>query len=383
MEVKNLLKKIDGQILYLEYSNFYEDMSKITDENYFIQVMQTKKGEEKQKIEEGIIYLSQLENPKDYEILFLEKYHRYLITTLEKDTREYYNNSYCNYLYSNLCLSLIATDNLDEFKFINGKSLTQLEYLVVDKHNQIMEKHRSGKELDNNDKKFIEESFLFIAYIDTVYKEAEGEKDLMYDIVDYFAKYPIKDLSDPRSKQLYILSILSSQMLNIPGNCAIQFSTDTIVDERGVKTLGSFGKLQEDGVNCIVINGLDIYELRTVREFLEKMFTLFHELAHLKQEYDDFNDEFKKIIEMELYLIKNNKDFYKKYHDSFYIERDADSYAIAQLIEEFNKQYPVIVYNIISNEQNRKRIDWPTFYLMELEEYGRTSTQQDTRKLGT
>ena len=61
--------------------------------------------------------------------------------------------------------------------------------------------------------------------------------------------------------------------------------------------------------------------------------------------------------------------FYDKYHDSFCIEWDAVNYATIQLIKLYGKQYSKEVNSIVSEEQDRKRIDWPTFYLMELKEY--------------
>ena len=73
MRVNALLHKINAEIAYLEYSNFYEDMSKVNDINYFSQIFESKDRDEKQKIEEGIIYLSTLAEKgelKDYEAIF-------------------------------------------------------------------------------------------------------------------------------------------------------------------------------------------------------------------------------------------------------------------------------------------------------------------------
>lgn len=50
------------------------------------------------------------------------------------------------------------------------------------------------------------------------------------------------------------------------------------------------------------------------------------------------------------------------------------------MIESYGKQYPKMVTDIVSKELDRKRIDWPTFYLMELEEYGKVSIRQENLK---
>lgn len=63
----------------------------------------------------------------------------------------------------------------------------------------------------------------------------------------------------------------------------------------------------------------------------------------------------------------------------FFVERDADSYAIIEFIKTYGEQYSQIVYNIVAKEQSRKRIDWPTFYLMELEEYGKTQQHSSNK----
>lgn len=93
METNNLLKEINNKVSYLECLDFYKDISKVTDINYFSQIMEQKK-EEKSKIEEGLIYLSSKKQLEDFEITFLNKYHTYLKSVLEKDVREYFNNKY-------------------------------------------------------------------------------------------------------------------------------------------------------------------------------------------------------------------------------------------------------------------------------------------------
>jgi len=382
---KNKLKDTDRLVAYAMSINFFEDMSQINDINHFIQIMQSKVNKEKQEIEEGIIYLTQKvkkENLKEYEIIFLKKYHQYLFLTLEKDVKEYYNNAYCNYLFSKTLNDLSSHEKpeaAETVKFINGKTISEIEDITVNEANSIMNKIRNNEEIDANDKKFLEELFLSIAYFSAIYKENDGEKDFMYDVVDYFNKYPINDLSTPRNMQLSILYNLSSRMINYPKNCAIIFSTEYTYSTINQKyTLGFYAKTSE-GIPIIGINGLDTYDLKTEKDFLEKMFTIFHELRHFEQENIEFNEELKKITEMENYLIKNDREFYRKYHDSFFLESDADNYAIIQLTELYKKQYPKLVSEIIENQIKNKRIDYQTFYPMELEEYNKICQQNQTK----
>ena len=380
MEIKEVLRDIDGQLAYYECIDFLKSMSKVSDINYFIQVME-RQEELKSRIEGCLIYLVSKKELEDFEKVFLDKYYNYLSYILEKDVREYYNNKYCSYLYSNLWNNLTLQDNPNDVKFINGKSLSQIDDLLVDKHNQLMKKIRGGEELDGGDRNFLEESFLSMAYDSIVYKEIDGEKDLMYDIVDYFAKYPINDISNERNRQLYILLFLSRRMTQMSSNCAIKFTSERVIEDE-TEVLGCFGMIEDDGVPCLKVNCLDVYDLKTEREFLRKMFTVFHELGHFMQhiEINEFNDDVKKIILMEIDLVRTHRSFYAKYHDSFFIERDADNYAITEIIKEYGEKYPSIVYDILSREQGVERLDPEVFYLMELEEYEKVILDNQGKK---
>lgn len=383
-KAKNILNDTSKMVAYALSFDFYKDMSKITDINDFSKIMNSIGCEEKQKIENGIIYLTQKRKKDDlkkYEVIFLEKYHQYLNYILEKDVREYFNNVYCSYLYSKEYGRLSLIDNYKNIKFINGKLVADIDSILVNMNNKIMNKVRKNEEIDYNDKMFLEENFLFKAFHSVVYKENNGENDLMYDIVDYFNKYPIKDLSTPRNMQLSILYVLSNEMIKMPSNSAIEFSTEYTYSTISKTNILGFYTNILNGVPMIRVNGLDVYDLRTETEFLEKLFTMFHELGHFRQEIEKFNDELKNVIEMEKYLIKYDSLFYKKYHDSFYLELDADNYAVTQIIQSYGTQYPEIVTDIVAKELNRKRIDWSVFYLMELEEYEKVMLQRDAKNL--
>ena len=377
--VKDAIRTIDFALIRCQYSDFYNDMSKVEDLNYFQQIIEQKNDEEKQKIEDGVIYLSTLTQKNqlnDYEILFLKKYHKYLINILEKDVRKYFNDKYCKYLYYKVWNSIKTEQESEETKFINGKSIKDIEMLLVDKYNKLMENVENGSDLENEDKKFIEEIFLAMAFNSIIYKEYDGEKDFMYDIVEFFKQYPIRGLSTNRDRQLNILSILASRMIDTPYNCGFSFDTDYKKSNDDNITLGTFFKAP-NGISYIKIN--DMNEIFDEKEYLEKVFTIFHELGHLSQEYDKFNDEFKQVIEIEKYLLKNDREFYHKYHDSFCKEWDADNYAAIQLIKLYGEQYPELVVDIVDKQTNKKRVEWKKFYDMEQEKYKKKYQQEQTK----
>ena len=46
----------------------------------------------------------------------------------------------------------------------------------------------------------------------------------------------------------------------------------------------------------------------------------------------------KKIIDIEKYLINNNEEFYNNNHDSFFVEIDANMYAVKRMLNEFSNK---------------------------------------------
>ena len=377
---KRALKNVDRILAYYKYSNFYKEMAKINDLAVFKKIIDAKTDEEKKKIEEGIIYIYECnkEDLSNYEVYieFLKKYDQYLISLLETDVREYYNNSYSLYLYTNSINSLGDVEQSKKIKFMNGKSLYEIEEILSQKANELYKKISNNIELDDLDKLFLEEDMLFLTYLNGYniikYVEDEnGEKieGVMYDIAKYFQKYPITNISTVRNKKLSILSILATKIIDFPKNYIICFSTKLPISKFSRNAiLGTFSE-NKDNIGVIRIYGMDDYDLASEKDFLEKMFVIFHELGHLKQEFDEFNSEYNSIIKMELELIDKNQKFYSKYHNNFIIEIDADNYAITELIKEYGKYYPTEVYDIISGELNKKRIGREVFLPLQLAEY--------------
>lgn len=369
MDVIDLLKNIDRKMVYLECVNFYKNMSEVESSNYFAQVIESKSLEEKTRIENGIIFTRNQEEKKPYEVVFLEKYHQYLKEKLQKDIREYCINLYCLYLYSEDWSRYEKDDTYHTF-CINGELLDGIEEKIVGKHNEIMENISLKKEISDLDRKFLEENFLRMVYETIIYKEFKGEKDWIYEIAAYFDKYPVTDLESPRNRQLSILACLSKRMLEIPGNSAIHFFANYEEKDTTKVTLGFYSKLK-DGTPYIQINGLDICELTDIKICLERIFTVLHEYGHLLQdvEFENYEENYQEILTMEKYLIAHDKEFYHLYHDNFLIERDADNYAIVELIKEYGSMYPQIVEEIVASKEKRKLLDESIFLGMEKERY--------------
>ncbi len=380
MDVNELIKSIDKEVSYLESTSFIEKASKEENMDEFIKLI--KSYTEKNNLENSLIYLASKEELKDYEKSFLDKYNKYLLKILENDPKEYYNNSYCSFLYTNALNKLTSKEELYKTKFINGKSLGEIDDILANIQDKLLQDIKDGKELSQKSRYFLEESILLFAFENIILKEYEDKEDTMFDIVMYFNKYSIHDISTSRNKQLSILAALSQRMIKFSGNNAIRFNLDDVLENDKYYRKGSLGVLPKTNIPYIEINGMDSINLSNEESFLEKMFTIFHELGHLRQKknLNEFDENMLKIFKLEGELINNCNDFYIEYHDSFFVERDADNYAITELKKEYGEKYPTIVNDIISHVFQRKRIEPNSFYQMELKKYAEISQNNQKKK---
>ncbi len=214
--------------------------------------------------------------------------------------------------------------------------------LIVHRHNQLIGKIDDNQEIESSDRYFLENHFLLRFYGDVEYKGFNREKDFMSDVVKYFSKYPIENLCNYRNRQLYILYVVSKLMLNVSKNYELRFTTNFNEEET---SLGLVVKFERTGICCIENNLLNIYYFETEDEFLSKMFLLFRKLRCLEQKLNlnNFSDEEQKIFLIEDDIISNYRDIYEKYCDGFFIEMDADLYAIGELQKEFGSENPIVM----------------------------------------
>ena len=365
MNIRDMLKGLDGKISYYECAELIEKLKESKDTKLFKEILE-KESDQKDKLESSLIYLVSNNKEKG----FIEKYNKYLVKELENDVRNYLNNKYCLYL---LFIAIMndesdGTDNLEKL-FINDKTINKCLDDIEEKEEKLLKKLNNNEELENTDKIFLENAFSFFPSVFVIHKEVEGEEGLISVIVKYFNKYPIKDLTTPRSKQLYILYILSKKLMELPGNCGLSYTLKE--QKRGNLIINGFVYTAYDGIPEIAINDLDLYSLDSDIELLEKIFTLFHEVGHIRQnlKLKEYTKEEIELIDLENKIISRRKDFYNKHHADFYIELDADTYAINEIINEYGKTYPKIVKDIVEKRNNTKRMSFDKFYQLELEEY--------------
>ena len=96
----------------------------------------------------------------------------------------------------------------------------------------------------------------------------------------------------------------------------------------------------DDGNKIFIITLYGITEEKIMDNdfFVAKLFTMYHEIGHLNLEVnkDDYDEKQNQIFDIENKIIEVYKNFYNKYHDDFFIEKEANSFAINNLRNDFD-----------------------------------------------
>lgn len=359
-------KSIERALKSAHYEEMFLKLNKIPDEKNLFKTLDEMNEKEKEELEEAVIGLISRFELSDEMNIFYNKYKNYALKKAKDNNIEYLNNNYLRFLYHNEFQKIVKDNDYDSK--INDKSIWDIYYDLCDRYNEIIAKMNRNEELTNEEKRYIKNFFISTAFYNTIEKETDGKKDIMYDIVEYFDKYPIDDIKSTKNKQLSLLYILSKQLINLNVNSVITF--EKYHDKNDILSEGYFKQLN-DGRYLINISNLDNIYLNTEEKFFDKLFTIFHEFGHVRQKIykDKYPDAIKEQFAREKYIINNNKKFYKKFHDSFYMETDADRYALSTIIELFGKNNPENVSKLIDRKKSKKRIDSKTFYGIVLKKY--------------
>lgn len=357
--LNDFLFKIDRTIAYYSNEDFILEISSIENFDEFSKLIKSKKENEKQLLEEGIIFLENKENKENFQINFLEKYKKYIKQTLNENVMEYFNNYYVSYCF---CKKWNMSAGENESKiFCFDKSLEEIFELLEKKYDEILNKIKNKNELTNEEKNFFENYILNFAINGAICDDSYN------DVIEYFNLYPINIIDNLKNRQLYIIYIASKKISKINPLCELSFDTNTNLEGIEADTLGITIQ-SSDGRLGITINYMDIYSINSENKFYEHLFTLLHEIGHLKQTM--VNDEkTKNFYNMENFLIAEDLDFYIEHHDKFHIEIDANIYAIDELKKEFGEDNPLVVKMCDRKLQAILSQDVKNFTELEIEEY--------------
>ena len=369
-----MIKRIDRILKSSNYKQIFLQLNSIDDDFVLFSMLDDMQEYEKEELEKAIIGLELREEISKEEINFLNRYKSYVMNKSSKNNMEYLNNNYLSYLYHKEFEKIVKDSNYDSQ--INQESIWDIYQGLCDKFNEISTKLKNNAELTNEEHKFFKKFILSAVFYNTINKKYEGENDIMYDVVEYFDKYPITKFDNVENRQLYILYILSKQLLQIDVDSVVTF--DRYHDEEDIRSNGFFKKIN-DGRYQINISNLDDIYLKDEKTMFESLFTIFHELGHLMQEInkDSYPEEIQELFEWERYIINNDNGFYKRYHDSFYLEKDADMFALNKMLDLLKNEKLDIIMNLINKYEAKKRIDFSSFYNIIFQRYNHLLANQE------
>ena len=276
------------------------------------------------KLESAMIYLYSKSDKSSNEVDVLNKYNNYILNLVNSNKFNIVNSKYFRTIFS--------IDYQNNSDYVLGFNIEELIGFLDDNLKSIENKIINNVELSSLEKTFYQNSLMFFAcntFIDS--------SDIDF-IVNYFDKYPIGDLKNIDNRKLFLMSMIARNIKDIGGCVCISFNKHLEIIDSSV-TLGHFGKMI-DGRYLLEVNNINDYNISDDKNFYEVIFVLLHELGHLNQDinYTKYNEDDKKIIDIEKYLINNNEEFYNNNHDSFFVEIDANMYAVKRMLNEFSNK---------------------------------------------
>lgn len=362
-----IIDKANKVVRFWEYRPLIAKLSKIQNNNEFNDALNKIKGKEKKELEEAVIGLTYCDTLSKEEQSFLNRYNDYCMQKSKNDIMEYLNNEYLKFLFINKSLEYHKDTN--KKVILNGIKISDLQESLDKKYNEIIKKMDSEK-LHSKEIDFIINFYeVCVNYYEIEYNDNDG---LMSDLVKFFDKYSLDNLDLGMKRKMFILYSLSKELIKYPCNSIIRFVD---YDSKQIRKLGYFVKIN-DNTGLINIYRTNSIFTESEEEFIEILFTIYHELGHFVQEFDsdEYTDEEKRIIKMEKKVIHNNRKFYSKYHDNFFCEIDADCFAIKMLEKNIHHEK---LKSVISKEINRSnRIDQDTFIKLLLEEYDKCNQEE-------
>lgn len=307
---------------------------------------------------------------EDFQIRFLEKYKKYIKRILNENVMEYFNNNYISYCF---CKEWSMHSNENDFKTLfYGKPMNVIFESLDKKYDELKDKIKNKKLLTTEEKNFFENVILNFTINGSI------SDDSYDDIIEYFNLYPINNIEDLRNRQLYFIYIASKKIKEINPLCELSFDVNTDLEGIEKDTLGLLSSTL-DGKLGITINYMDIYSINSEKKFYEHLFTLLHEIGHLKQTIIK-DEETRNFYNMENFIIAENLDFYIKHHDEFHIELDADLYAIDELKNEFGKNNPLVTSMCDRKLKAILSQDIKKFTELEIEEYKKIIERKNLQK---
>lgn len=355
-----IIEKADRMVKSAEYKPLMIKLGKVNSEKEFTDILMKMSAKEKKELEEAVIGLAYYNNISLEEQKFINNYNNHCMKKSAEDKMEWLNNGYLKNMLLMKIMEYRQSENKDIA--INGMPIVDLHDSLIQKYNCLITEMTS-RDLNNLEKEFIINFFDMCS--DCFAIEKFDNDDIMQDVVKYFDKYPFDNLETAMNRKMYILYTLSKELVKYKCNSLIRFNG---FDSKDLKFMAFFQKL-DDNTGLITINRMNSIFLGSEEDFIEKLYTIYHELGHFNQEFGIYNytDEEQKLIDIEREVLKKNYDFYLRYHDNFFLEQDADIFATKIL--KNNIHHDKVDSTLSDILSHRKIIDQGLFMNLLLNEY--------------
>lgn len=316
------IKNVSGMIQYSQKKDFIRECSNIYDFDIFKKKMNDVSNQH--DFDDILIFLDEKKDKEEYEKSFLSKYQKYLLNELKEDKLVYYTNEYCSYLLRKFIDNYSPNNEV----FIDGENIEDIMKMNEQKLGSLM----TSDSINDKEKRFVENMLIDWAYHDEIYIE-DGELGPL--IVEYFKKNPINNLDSVRNRKLFLIKFFSEKLCEF--SSVSKFNLNETGDIYNVE--GTF--FSNSNPPKLTVFRCGNVDLKEDEDFIKNIFATLHEIRHFYQKVniDMYSNEMKKLMNIEDTVASNNNSFYLKYHDNFFIERDADNYASVQLENELGSLF--------------------------------------------
>lgn len=367
--------------IFTENMNFLLELNRIEVDETLFKKLDKMSECEKEILEDSIIGLNILNIEKINSFnSFFNRYKNYVIEKANNNVMYYLNNRFLNFLYCEEMTKMDADKNYDGF--ILGRKFKDIYDEIYNKYLELNEKIDKNEKLSEEEISFMKKIYISSALFESFSVDVDGSEENDYDIIDFCNQYPLNIENSIEDKQLFLIYNIVKSLINIKGKYHIIFNP--YQTEKDYKTLGSVSNYNgRDDEFLITINYTNQMLFENRDQIVDVLFTIFHEIGHILQRNckDSYDSDMLDIFEKEHFVLKNDRDFYNKYHDSFTIEQDANLYAFNTMIDLFLDTYPEFCDYAMKRIKSIKLIDSELFTKLFFEKYEQLKSEQNNKSV--
>ena len=367
--------------IFTENMNFLLELNRIEDDETLFKKLDKMSECKKEILEDSIIGLYNL-NSEENNIFktFLDRYKKYIIEKSNTDVMYYLNNRFLNLFY---CEELTKKDTNKAYDgIILGRIFENIYDEIYNKYLELNEKIDKNEKLSEEEISFMKKLYINFALFESFSVDVDGSEENDYDIIDFCNQYPLNIEKSLEDQQIFLIYNIVKSLITIKGKYHIIFNQYHVGND--YNTLGSVSNYKGRADEFLItINYTNQILFENKDQIVDVLFTVFHEIGHILQRNckDSYDSDMLDIFEKEHFVLKNDRAFYNKYHDSFTIEQDANLYAFNTMIDLFLDTYPEFCDYTMKRMKSKKLIDSELFTKLFFEKYEQLKSEQNNKSV--